>query len=239
MCLHRPCEIQSRVIASSRLVLEIMIVLSLSVVLINIVAVVEMLVFDTLNSLVLAFVVKFKLLLIVSYFAYMLFDVAVDALTDEIMCFVQDIGFEVLADANVTVFAFVTPALEFTAPFACWILSVFNCDRALQAQMPSNHVCRSFALAAPPQFPNQEAPRPQQLLLPDFTIVPHLGHMKFIFVVIAAALAMGIKRNKKQSHWSAMHLQHVIDCHRTYVCRPSRLPTTCAQRFCHQLVHSF
>ena len=51
-----------------------------------------------------------------------------------------------------------------------------DCDRVSQAWMPSTHVCPRFALPALPQFLNQEPPRPQQLVLPDFPMVPHLGH---------------------------------------------------------------
>ena len=57
-----------------------------------------------------------------------------------------------------------------------------NCDRALQAWMPSYHVWRMFELPAAPQFPNQEPPAPQQLSLPDFLMLPHLAHTELMVV---------------------------------------------------------
>ena len=45
----------------------------------------------------------------------------------------------------------------------------------LQAAMPSIHVC--FASPLPPHLLNQEPPGAQQLTLPDFRNVPHLGHV--------------------------------------------------------------
>ena len=48
--------------------------------------------------------------------------------------------------------------------------------RCLQARTPSDHVCSRRLLTALPQFPNQEPPRPQQLVLPDLPMVPQSGH---------------------------------------------------------------
>ena len=66
-------------------------------------------------------------------------------------------------------------------------MAVFDCDRVLQAWMPSDHVWSSFELPILPQFLNQDPPRPQQLILPDFLIVPHLEHAELIAIVAVAA----------------------------------------------------
>ena len=47
-----------------------------------------------------------------------------------------------------------------------------------------------FALPALPQFLNQDPPRPQQLSLPDFSMVPHLGHTELVAVVVTAGVHM-------------------------------------------------
>ena len=40
-----------------------------------------------------------------------------------------------------------------------------------------------------PQFVNQEPPRPQQLIVPDLSTVPHLGHAVFVRTVVTAGNA--------------------------------------------------
>ena len=67
-------------------------------------------------------------------------------------------------------------------------MDLFDFDRALHAWIPSYHLCSSFALPAAPQLPNQEPPRPQQLILPDFLIIPHLEHKELTLVVVAAGV---------------------------------------------------
>merc|ERR1712032_86042 len=62
-------------------------------------------------------------------------------------------------------------------------MGVLDCGSVLQAWMPSYHVYSSLALPAVPQSPNQEPPRPQQLIFPDFAMMPHLGHTELIVVV--------------------------------------------------------
>ena len=54
--------------------------------------------------------------------------------------------------------------------------------------MPSDHVWYIFKLPLLPQLLNQEPPRPQQLLLPDFSMVPHLGHTEVAMVVETAGV---------------------------------------------------
>ena len=99
---------------------------------INIVVVVEMLAIDVrvdvaidalfdVEILVGAdVVIGLELPVSISYFAYVLSDVAVgtliDALALVIMGFVSGIGVEVLADANSNVFASLMPDLEFAVP---------------------------------------------------------------------------------------------------------------------------
>ena len=53
----------------------------------------------------------------------------------------------------------------------------------LQAVTPSNHLWSTFLLRAPPQFLNQAPPGAQQLCLPDFVNVPHLGHVIVLAIV--------------------------------------------------------
>ena len=77
-----------------------------------------------------------------------------------------------------------------SAVFSCWPMALLDRVRALQDWMPSYHVCSTFALPALPQFLNQEPPRPQQLILPDFATVPHLEHMEPMVVVAAAAVGV-------------------------------------------------
>ena len=126
-------------------------------------------------------------------------DALLNMLTGTIIGCVSDIGVEVLADVNANVFAAVITTLEFAVPmpseecwcclpFDCWSRTAFNCNRVLQVCMPSYHVCRGCALPALPQFLNQEPPRPQQFLLPDFLMVPHLVHTELMVVVVVTAV---------------------------------------------------
>ena len=56
-------------------------------------------------------------------------------------------------------------------------------DLRLQASTPSNHLWFVFLLPAPPQFLYQAPPGAQQLALPDFANVPHLGHIMVLVIV--------------------------------------------------------
>ena len=60
----------------------------------------------------------------------------------------------------------------------------------LQAATPSNHLWSKFSLRAPAQFLNQAPPGAQQLLLPDFSNVPHLGHGSVL--AIAEVMMAGV-----------------------------------------------
>ena len=123
--------------------------------------------------------------------------------------FVSDIDVEVLTDANTNLLVttitnswFAMSAtwegepMSFCWPaFSCWALNGLDCDRVLQAWIPSCHVWWSFVLPKPPHFLNQEPPRPQQLILSDFPMVPHLGHTETAIVVVTAGVTLW--------HWSA------------------------------------
>ena len=79
-------------------------------------------------------------------------DVLIDALTGVIIDVVLGVGVEVLTDVTVNACAAVlTDLVEFPMPTTleefsfwatidCWPLAVLNCDRILQAWMPSYHV---------------------------------------------------------------------------------------------------
>ena len=74
------------------------------------------------------------------------------------------------------------------AAIRCRPMALLGCDRGLQTWMPSYHVWPSLELPAPPQFLNQEPPRPQQLLLPDFWMEPHLKHTDTMVVAVSVGV---------------------------------------------------
>ena len=76
--------------------------------------------------------------------------------------------------------------------FDCWPLAALDFARVLQAWMPSCHVCSSLALPALPQLPNQDPPRAQQLLFPDFWMEPHVGHSKLMIAALSAGVCVHI-----------------------------------------------
>ena len=107
--------------------------------------------------------------------------VLVDVLVDTVIGVVCDIGDDVLAGVEVSSRTIAAPALELVPMLAssedalfvgwracsCCPTTAKGC-RALQAWMPSCHVCSRFAVLEYPQVPNQDPPRAQQLSLPDF-----------------------------------------------------------------------
>ena len=110
---------------------------------------------------------------------------------------VTSIRADALLDVDVNVFAGVMAEVTFVMPapidncsclaaFECRSMPALDCDRVLQAWMPSYHVWPSLALPTTPQIPNQEPPRPQQLTFPDFLTKPHRGHTKSIAAVVTA-----------------------------------------------------
>ena len=57
------------------------------------------------------------------------------------------------------------------------VIISFELDLRSQASTPSNHLCSTFLLPAPPHFLYQPPPGAQQLIRPDFSNVPHFGHI--------------------------------------------------------------
>ena len=108
----------------------------------------------------------------------------------------------VIVEAMAAIAGVMTAKFAMSAPLdgfsCCWRTLVCRpmvaLDRTgdLQARMPSYHVCSSLAFPALPQFPNQEPLRPQQLVLPDFAMMPHLGHTKLVVAVVAAGVGMWV-----------------------------------------------
>ena len=91
------------------------------------------------------------------------------------------------------------------------MLAFLECACDLHAWMPSRHV---RSLPAPPQFLNQEPPRPQQLILPDFAMAPHLEHKELIVVAVAGVHMCGhwLKTQREKhfnSNWVKMYLNTV------------------------------
>ena len=56
-------------------------------------------------------------------------------------------------------------------------------DLRSHAFRPSNHLCSTFLLPAPPQFLYQAPPGAQQLTRPDFSNVPHFGQVIVLTIV--------------------------------------------------------
>ena len=54
----------------------------------------------------------------------------------------------------------------------------------LQASMPSNHLCSTFPFPDPPHFLYQAPLGAQQLNRPDFSNVPHFGHVIVLMIVV-------------------------------------------------------
>ena len=85
-------------------------------------------------------------------FVDVVFDAWIDALTDVIIGVMHAIRAGILDDVNVDSFAAVMAVLEFSistplGDFCCWaafdcrLMAALDCDRVLQACMPSYHVC--------------------------------------------------------------------------------------------------
>ena len=93
-----------------------------------------------------------------------------------------------------------------SAAFACGPMTNLDRVRAVHACRPSYHVCWSLALPAPPQFLNQEPPRAQQLLFPDFEIVAHSWHsVPTVVVVRSGVFYAGIGQRPKQQNLYNSH----------------------------------
>ena len=130
-----------------------------------------------------------------------------------------------------------------------WFTDFMNCDSALpenkltaswQACMPSTHVCSVLELPLAPQLLNQAPPGAQQLSLPDFLMITHLGHTGAILVVagtasidtqtlIQYAQATTSTQRKTYNFTFCMPWSYLFR-------RPASLRATCAQH--HRCVHS-
>ena len=117
----------------------------------------------------------------------MLTDVGIDVWSC-VLFGVPDTGVDVLTNVNanfstVMIIAVTSPWEEF-----CFfsLMAVLKWARNLQALTPSCHVCSSLEFPALTQLPNQDPPRAQQLILPDFKMVPHSEHKEVMLVVATA-----------------------------------------------------
>ena len=128
----------------------------------------------------------------------MMVSVLVDLLAERIIGIVPGFNVDALADVNTNMSTATITELEFTvsledplrfclAARSCWRIAALDCPCFLQTRTPSYHVCTTCVLPVPAQFPNQEPPRPQQLSLPDFRIVPHLAQTELMVFVVATA----------------------------------------------------
>ena len=61
---------------------------------------------------------------------------------------------------------------------------------SLQACKPSAHVWSVLELSLVPQFSNQAPPGAQQLGLPDFLMIAHLGHTGALLVAVTTGVDM-------------------------------------------------
>ena len=79
---------------------------------------------------------------------------------------------------------------------ACLPANDLGPGEALQACMPSNHVCSKFGSPKSPHFLNQAPPRKQQLILPS-VVAPHLGQVigRVEALVVTAAIFVVLVRN--------------------------------------------
>ena len=103
----------------------------------------------------------------------------IDLLTGIVIDDAMDSAVDILAGADVGMWVFAIAALDLmptlsssakacgSGACSCCPTTAKGC-RALQAWMPSCHVCSRFAVLEYPQVPNQDPPRAQQLSLPDF-----------------------------------------------------------------------
>ena len=71
-----------------------------------------------------------------------------------------------------------------------------------------------FEFPGLPQFLNQEPPRPQQLLFPDFPMVLHLRHtgLRVAAVVAAGILYVGIRQRNEQENAYQPLFSHAVTC---------------------------
>ena len=73
--------------------------------------------------------------------------------------------------------------------------------------MPLYHVRARFPLPVPPQFPYQEPPRPQQLILPDFLMMPqsrHTGPPMDVVVTAGCGIWKLVKHTKSKTQENSL-----------------------------------
>ena len=129
--------------------------------------------------------------------------------TKMIKRFLIDIDELVYVNANV----FVTVTITFgfimsgsLGEFRCWPefdcrpMTALDCVSVLQAWIPSYHVWSRLVLPALPQFLNQEPLWPQQLIFPDFVMIPHLGHTELMIIVVTAVFMWVLVKTQRWKH---------------------------------------
>ena len=77
---------------------------------------------------------------------------------------------------------------------SCWAITTSELD--LQAWKPWCHVYSPL----PPQFPNQEPPRAQQLFVLDFLTMPHLRHTGMIVLCVSDRVEKWLKIRTLRLH---------------------------------------
>ena len=128
---------------------------------------------------------------------------------------VSEVGADMPADVEIQFFMFNIPALVepklcFRAAFSCLAMAVLDCARVSHARKPSCHVYSLVELPTVPQLFNQEPPRAQQLLLPDFLVVPHFrqkGLMRVLLVPSVLSFPTLVKQ-KSKNHIPSQSLFH-------------------------------
>ena len=95
-------------------------------------------------------------------------------------------------------------------------------DLRLHASAPSNHLWSAFLLPSPPQFLYQAPSGAQQLALPDFSNVPHFGHVISLLEVMVSVLTLtdvviGIRTSsrpgisRRDKYWRVVVKVHTCD----------------------------
>ena len=145
--------------------------------------------------------------------------VLIGSLADTVTGVTRGNGVDVLPGVNTNTRAATMTALEFILMLAWWeeillfgreppsccTTTAWDC-RVLQARMPSYQVWARFEFSALPHLPNQEPPRPQQLILPDFCMVPHSRHTELTGAAVTARADMWkmVKRAMRTMLWKLL-----------------------------------
>ena len=137
----------------------------------------------------------------------------IDALADRAIVVVPYINVDLLSGMVANTALESTPMLassEKAFCFSCKICrwrstAAWNCCD-LQTRIPSYHVLPRDMLPALRQFPYQEPPCPQQLILPDFLMMPHSRHTGPMgAVVLTARISMWkAVKHTKRALWKSL-----------------------------------